>query len=90
MEGSCDVENASGGDGGTRRVRWQRSRSGRAATAAKPAAPQASTATVKLGFITKFPVDFFFVLQNAAKKWDKATRTRRHLRAGEERDRRRR
>src|SRR4030095_16719557 len=37
--------------------------------AAKPAQPEA---TVKLGFITKFPVDFFFVLQNAAKKWDKA------------------
>jgi simple sugar transport system substrate-binding protein len=40
--------------------------------AAKPAAPQAKAETVKLGFITKFPVDFFFVLQNAAKKWDKA------------------
>jgi ribose transport system substrate-binding protein len=39
---------------------------------AKPAAPQASTATIKLGFVTKFPVDFFFTLQNAAKKWDKA------------------
>jgi ABC-type sugar transport system substrate-binding protein len=38
---------------------------------AKPAAPEASK-PVKLGFITKFPVDFFFVLQNAAKKWDKA------------------
>ena len=37
--------------------------------AAKPAQPEA---TVQLGFITKFPVDFFFVLQNAAKKWDKA------------------
>jgi simple sugar transport system substrate-binding protein len=36
---------------------------------AKPAQQQAP---VKLGFITKFPVDFFFVLQNAAKKWDKA------------------
>jgi ribose transport system substrate-binding protein len=36
---------------------------------AKPAAPQA---TIKLGFVTKFPVDFFFTLQNAAKKWDKA------------------
>ena len=33
---------------------------------------RSSEATVKLGFITKFPVDFFFVLQNAAKKWDKA------------------
>ncbi len=30
------------------------------------------TATIKLGFVTKFPVDFFFTLQNAAKKWDKA------------------
>ena len=29
-------------------------------------------APVKLGFITKFPVDFFFVLENAAKKWDKS------------------
>ena len=29
-------------------------------------------ATCKLGFITKFPVDFFFTLENAAKKWDKA------------------
>ena len=38
--------------------------------AAKPAKPEA---TVKLGFITKFPVDFFFTLQNAAKKWDAAT-----------------
>jgi ABC-type sugar transport system substrate-binding protein len=33
----------------------------------------AQSAPVKLGFITKFPVDFFFVLQNAAKKWDAAT-----------------
>jgi ABC-type sugar transport system substrate-binding protein len=36
------------------------------------ASGQTQTATIKLGFITKFPVDFFFVLQNAAKKWDKA------------------
>jgi ribose transport system substrate-binding protein len=41
---------------------------------AKPAAPQAAAKTVKLGFITKFPVDFFFVLQNAAKKWDASQR----------------
>lgn len=27
---------------------------------------------VKLGFITKFPVDFFFTLENAAKDWDEA------------------
>jgi ABC-type sugar transport system substrate-binding protein len=39
---------------------------------AKPTARQTSEATIKLGFITKFPVDFFFVLQNSAKKWDKA------------------
>jgi ABC-type sugar transport system substrate-binding protein len=38
---------------------------------AKTEAPQTGAATIKLGFITKFPVDFFFVLQNAAKKWDK-------------------
>jgi simple sugar transport system substrate-binding protein len=38
---------------------------------AKPAAHQ--KAVVKLGFITKFPVDFYFTLVNAAKKWDKAT-----------------
>ena len=41
---------------------------------AKPAKQQKSeAAVVKLGFITKFPVDFFFTLQNAAKKWDAAT-----------------
>jgi ABC-type sugar transport system substrate-binding protein len=39
---------------------------------AKPTASESSAATIKLGFITKFPVDFFFTLQNAAKKWDKA------------------
>jgi ABC-type sugar transport system substrate-binding protein len=38
---------------------------------AKPAAHQKTV--VKLGFITKFPVDFYFTLVNAAKKWDKAT-----------------
>ena len=37
------------------------------------AKPQRQAAPVKLGFITKFPVDFFFTLQNAAKKWDAAT-----------------
>jgi simple sugar transport system substrate-binding protein len=43
-----------------------------AATAvAKPAKEEAGP--VKLGFITKFPVDFFFTLENAAKKWDAAT-----------------
>ena len=38
---------------------------------AKPAKHHATT--IKLGFITKFPVDFYFILVNAAKKWDKAT-----------------
>ena len=37
------------------------------------AKPERQNAPVKLGFITKFPVDFFFTLQNAAKKWDTAT-----------------
>ena len=36
---------------------------------AEPARTQAGQ--IKLGFITKFPVDFFFVLQNNSKKWDK-------------------
>ena len=36
------------------------------------ATPTKRQETVKLGFITKFPVDFFFTLENAAKKWDKA------------------
>jgi ABC-type sugar transport system substrate-binding protein len=36
------------------------------------ATPSKTQETVKLGFITKFPVDFFFTLENAAKKWDKA------------------
>jgi ABC-type sugar transport system substrate-binding protein len=40
---------------------------------AKSAKPERQSAPVTLGFITKFPVDFFFTLQNAAKKWDKAT-----------------
>ena len=37
------------------------------------AKPQRQAAPVKLGFITKFPVDFYFTLVNAAKKWDTAT-----------------
>jgi ABC-type sugar transport system substrate-binding protein len=36
-----------------------------------PASTDASAKVIKLGFITKFPVGFFFTLQNAAKKWDK-------------------
>jgi ABC-type sugar transport system substrate-binding protein len=43
---------------------------GTTTASAKPAKQQA---TIKLGFITKFPVDFYFTLVNAAKKWDKAT-----------------
>ena len=37
------------------------------------AKPQRQSGNVKLGFITKFPVDFYFTLVNAAKAWDKAT-----------------
>jgi ribose transport system substrate-binding protein len=33
-----------------------------------------TSASVKLGFITKFPVDFFFILQNGAKSWQKTHR----------------
>jgi len=44
-----------------------------ATAAAKPSRQASPEATVKLGFITKFPVDFYFTLVNAAKKWDKAT-----------------
>ena len=43
---------------------------GTTTASAKPAKQQE---TIKLGFITKFPVDFYFTLVNAAKKWDKAT-----------------
>lgn len=42
------------------------------ATSSKTTATGRQQAPIKLGFITKFPVDFFFVLENAAKKWDKA------------------
>ena len=43
------------------------------ATVTASAKPAKQHDTVKLGFITKFPVDFYFTLVNAAKKWDKAT-----------------
>ena len=50
------------------------------------ATPTKKQETVKLGFITKFPVDFFFTLENAAKKWDKAQPGREGaLRPGQER-----
>jgi ABC-type sugar transport system substrate-binding protein len=39
---------------------------------AQSSAPAASGDVVKLGFVTKFPVDFFFTLENAAKAWDAA------------------
>jgi ABC-type sugar transport system substrate-binding protein len=48
---------------------------GGASATARPdakAAPAERAAVIKLGFITKFPVGFFFTLQNAAKTWDKA------------------
>jgi simple sugar transport system substrate-binding protein len=40
-----------------------------AATTAPGADPSGSTEKVKLGLITKFPVDFFFTIENAAKEW---------------------
>jgi ABC-type sugar transport system substrate-binding protein len=36
------------------------------------AKPSSTQGTVKLGFITKFPVDFYFTLVGGAKKWQKA------------------
>jgi ABC-type sugar transport system substrate-binding protein len=39
-------------------------------TAAAPAATAPAAEKIKLGFITKFPVDFFFTLENAAKTWN--------------------
>jgi ABC-type sugar transport system substrate-binding protein len=36
------------------------------------AQPRTTQSTVKLGFITKFPVDFYFTLVGGAKKWQKA------------------
>jgi simple sugar transport system substrate-binding protein len=42
------------------------------AVLAQSPAPEASGDVVKLGFVTKFPVDFFFTLENAAKEWDAA------------------
>ena len=40
-----------------------------AATTAPSADPSASGETIKIGLITKFPVDFFFTIENAAKEW---------------------
>lgn len=42
------------------------------AVLAQSMAPAPSGDVVKLGFVTKFPVDFFFTLENAAKEWDAA------------------
>jgi len=42
------------------------------AASAQSEEPGDSADVVKLGFVTKFPVDFFFVLENAAKAWDEA------------------
>ncbi|MGN6800013.1 MAG: sugar ABC transporter substrate-binding protein [Gaiellaceae bacterium] len=36
------------------------------------AKPAQTHATIKLGVITKFPVDYFFTLQNGAKAWNKS------------------
>jgi ABC-type sugar transport system substrate-binding protein len=62
----------------TSRLRWAALPLGLALAAmptvslAQSASPEASGDVVKLGFITKFPVDFFFTLENAAKDWDAA------------------
>jgi ABC-type sugar transport system substrate-binding protein len=62
----------------TSRLRWAALPLGFALVAmptvslAQAASPDASGDVVKLGFITKFPVDFFFTLENAAKDWDSA------------------
>jgi simple sugar transport system substrate-binding protein len=40
-----------------------------AATDAPTVAPSAAAEKVKLGLITKFPVDFFFIIEDAAKEW---------------------
>jgi ABC-type sugar transport system substrate-binding protein len=34
-----------------------------------PGSPSAAPEKVKLGLITKFPVDFFFIIEDAAKEW---------------------
>jgi ABC-type sugar transport system substrate-binding protein len=44
-----------------------------ATSVAATAKPTRKAEAIKLGFITKFPVDFYFLLVNASKKWDKAT-----------------
>lgn len=59
-------------------LRWAALAMGTAMAVAPAAAmaqsddPGATGEVVKLGFITKFPVDFFFTLENAAKAWDEA------------------
>ncbi len=59
-------------------LRWAALAMGTAMAVAPTAAmaqsddPGATGEVVKLGFITKFPVDFFFTLENAAKAWDEA------------------
>ena len=42
-----------------------------AAPAATTAAPASSGGTTKTGFITKFPVDFYSTMVDAAKTWNK-------------------
>jgi ABC-type sugar transport system substrate-binding protein len=43
------------------------------AVSASPAASESAAAeSIKLGLITKFPVDFFFIIEDAVKEWDVA------------------
>ncbi|MGN6797996.1 MAG: hypothetical protein ACTHKS_07590, partial [Gaiellaceae bacterium] len=43
-----------------------------AASVTATAKPSSTQGTVKLGFITKFPVDFYFTLVGGAKSWQKS------------------
>ena len=69
-KGSHDVEEQAGC---WRHLRGSARRVTALLAATAIAKPSKEQQTVKLGFITKFPVDFFFTLENAAKKWDAAT-----------------
>ena len=60
------------------------------AAAPSEAAPSAAADKVKIGFITKFPVDFYDIMVDAAKTWAADHPGRRgRVRAGQERDGRR-
>ncbi len=84
-------------DGGRRRVRRRRRRRRRGDHGRRrghhrrgAGTTAASGETVKIGFITKFPVDFYDTMVDAAKEWnDGPPRGRAAVRPGRERHRRR-